>query len=268
MLLCSSIQIGPTLIPIVADTTTAGLCLASIDYLAKASPWTATPLRYRPRRHRWFTSASRKRWFTTIALCLATLIAATNLLNMAIPTDGDPGQAPAAGSGSLYRLYPIGYRKSPGNLALVLLANTPQILLSFLYFAYDGLFTFMLLADDCSGFDVERKGLRVSTPSNRQRSTYRLQLPYRYGVPLLIVSAVLHWLVSQSFYVAILEAYEHEGNFAFDVIQSGGYSRRALLTTIVVGTIALACGVASGFRRYRPGIPFVGSCSAAISAAC
>lgn len=61
---------------------------------------------------------------------------ATILLNMAIHTDGDPVQALAASFGSLYRLYSIGHRKFPGILALVLLANTPQILLSFLYLAY------------------------------------------------------------------------------------------------------------------------------------
>lgn len=55
----------------------------------------------------------------------------------------------------------------------------------------------MLLADEWS------KGHRVTSPSSKQRSTYRLQLPYRYGVPLLIKSAFLHRLLSQSFYVVI-----------------------------------------------------------------
>lgn len=36
-----------------------------------------------------------------------------------------------------------------------------------------------------------------------QRSTYRLQLPYRYSVPLIIASAFLHWLMSNTIYVFV-----------------------------------------------------------------
>lgn len=36
-----------------------------------------------------------------------------------------------------------------------------------------------------------------------QRSTYRLQLPYRYSIPLIIASAILHWLMSNTIYVFI-----------------------------------------------------------------
>jgi hypothetical protein len=34
-----------------------------------------------------------------------------------------------------------------------------------------------------------------------QYSTYRLQLPYKYSIPLIIVSIVLHWLLSNSLYL-------------------------------------------------------------------
>lgn len=36
-----------------------------------------------------------------------------------------------------------------------------------------------------------------------QRSTYRLQLPYRYSIPFIIASAFLHWLMSNTVYVFI-----------------------------------------------------------------
>ncbi|KAL8646287.1 MAG: hypothetical protein Q9226_006927 [Calogaya cf. arnoldii] len=187
---------------------------------------------------------------------------------MSVNTADGAYLALAPGLGSMSAWNTLTFAEPPSIIAMVLLVNTPQIILSFLYFAYNGLFTYMLLAEEWSGFAIERKGLRVTSPSSKQRSTYRLQLPYRYGVPLLIVSAVLHWFVSQCFYISILEAYDHDGNYWYDVIRGCGYSPRALLTTICVGTLVLGFGVANGFRTYKPGIPLVGSCSAAISAAC
>jgi hypothetical protein len=42
----------------------------------------------------------------------------------------------------------------------------------------------------------------------------------------------------------------------------------AVFFAILVGVVAVTAGVINGFRRYNVGIPLVGSCSAAISAAC
>ena len=81
-------------------------------------------------------------------------------------------------------------------IANTLLANLPQLILSFLYFLYNSLFTQMLLADEWNRYAHERKGLRVTSPVRQQRSTYYLHLPYKYGIPLLVMSGLLHWLVS------------------------------------------------------------------------
>ncbi|KAL8728643.1 MAG: hypothetical protein Q9166_005258 [cf. Caloplaca sp. 2 TL-2023] len=181
-----------------------------------------------------------------------------------------PDMALAAGFGSIYNFNTLDFHRgeTPSILKLILVANAPQMVLSLLYFAYNGLFTSMLLADEWSRFAAERKGLRVTCPSSEQRSTYRLQLPYRYSIPLLTISAVLHWLVSQSLYVVIMKTYDYDGKFLREAIKSCGYSPRAILTTICVGAVVIIFGIANGFRRYKPGIPLVGSCSAAISAAC
>lgn len=45
--------------------------------------------------------------------------------------------------------------------------------------------------------------LRVTKAKGLQRSTYRLQLPYRYSVPLTVASAFLHWLMSNTIYIFI-----------------------------------------------------------------
>ena len=156
-----------------------------------------------------------------------------------------------------------------GLLLMVLVANSPQIILSFLYFSYNGIFTCMLLAKEWRTYGSKRNFLRVTTPSGRQRSTYRLQLPYRYGVPLLIGSGILHWLVSQSIFLVRIDVYETKPfkNTGLGV-STCGYSPMAIIFVIILGFIVILVGIANGFRKVKDGMPLAGSCSAAISAAC
>ena len=164
------------------------------------------------------------------------------------------------------------YWSLPGNgglLTTTLVANSPQILLSLLFLMYNGLFTCMLLVSEWAGYAHERKPLRVTCPTKSQRSTYRLQLPYKYGVPLLLLSGALHWLVSQSIFLARVNAFTSDGvEDTDDSISSIGYSNIAIITAIALGTVMVLLGILTGFRRYPPGMPLAGSCSAAISAAC
>ena len=168
-------------------------------------------------------------------------------------------------------------------IPMILIANLPQALLSFLYLTYNALFTCMLMAKEWSAFANQRRTLRVTCPVGKQRSTYWLQLPYRYGVPLLVMAVALHWLVSQSLFlvrVAVtyqpgqLEPYQQSdrSNYKWQndgyLISSCGYSPIAIITVIPVGALLLLAVIATGFRKYRKGIPLAGSCSAAISAAC
>ena len=163
-------------------------------------------------------------------------------------------------------------RRFEGLAATVFLANCPQLILSFLYFTYNGIWTCILMVEEWDGYFKERKPLRVTSRTGLQRSTYRLQLPYRYGIPLMAVSAVLHWLVSQSIFLVVINAYKYDGTpdpAAGQDRIACGYSPIAILITIVIGILVLLGGIANGFRRYpEVGIPLAGSCSAAISAAC
>lgn len=153
-------------------------------------------------------------------------------------------------------------------LANILRANTPQTLLSFLYLTYNGLFTCMLQADEWARYGHRRRGLRVSTPAGKQRATYYLTLPYTYAVPLLLLSGLLHWLVSQSFFLVQITVYTEGVEDASLDITTCGYSPIATLFVIIVGITMLAVAFGLGFRRYPAGIPLASSCSAAISAAC
>ena len=155
-----------------------------------------------------------------------------------------------------------------GVVSTVLIANSPQIILSFLYFAYNGVFTCMLLANEWSAYAVKRNFLRVTSPTGGQRSTYRLQLPYRYGIPLLLGASMLHWFVSQSIFLARFNVINSSGKTTDGGILTCGYSPIAIIFVIILGSVVVLLGIANGFRKARVGMPLAGSCSAAISAAC
>jgi hypothetical protein len=160
---------------------------------------------------------------------------------------------------------------SDNMIAIALVSNSAQVILSLLYYMYNGLFTAMLTGHEWTSYAYDRKGLRVSRrPFDNQRSTYFLQLPYRFGVPLLVLSATLHWLVSQSIFVVAIDFYDRR-ELSIGLVSSMrtcGYSPIAILSTVILAAIMLAALVASGFIPYKRGMPLVGNCSLAISAAC
>jgi hypothetical protein len=84
-----------------------------------------------------------------------------------------------------------------------LLANSAQIVLTFSYLLYNVLFTRLLAAKEWASMSMSFKPLRVTAPRGQQVSSYRLQLPYSYSVPLLGLSTLLHWLVSNSIFLSI-----------------------------------------------------------------
>ena len=165
-------------------------------------------------------------------------------------------------------------------LGSVVLANTPQVVMSLLYFTYNGLFTSISLATEWDSYARHRKGLRVSSsPVGAQRTTYFLQLPYRYSLPLLVISGLLHWLISQSIFLVFVEIYRDSVDTmsteagttkrvpAFDYTTCG-WSPAGVVSVIIVGVAMVLFLLFSGSRRLRSNMPVAGSCSAAISAAC
>jgi hypothetical protein len=90
-------------------------------------------------------------------------------------------------------------------ISLTMVANTPQLILSICYLAYNGLFTRMLAEFEWSKYSVEFRSLRVTEPRGSQNATYRLQLPYRFSIPLIIISIALHWIYSNCIYVSNYE---------------------------------------------------------------
>lgn len=189
-------------------------------------------------------------------------------------SDGNGGFSSAwsAGIGSADTRYLIQGRHHPSTVAgNTIMANTPQVVYSFLYFIFNGALTAMAQAHEWSQYAVNRKGLRVSTPAKgEQRSTYFLSLPYRYSIPQLVFSMTLHWLISQSLFLVDVEAYSPTmARIEADGYITCGYSPLAIICTLVVGSLIGLClaGLAC-FRKFKSGMPLAGSSSLAISASC
>jgi hypothetical protein len=177
-----------------------------------------------------------------------------------------------------------------GIVSNVIVANAPQVIISLIYFSYNAAITSMLLAHEWSSFFARAKSLRVSSHrEGLQRSTYFLQLPYRYALPLLGFSALLHWLASQSLSVVSVELYNmfgvHDSSgecshedpqyplsnnnnmYCGDDFITMSYSPLGILLSLVVAVILTIAIFALGRKRLSPA-PVVASCSIAIAASC
>ncbi len=76
------------------------------------------------------------------------------------------------------------------------------------YFLTRSIFTRLLMAKEWAMFSTGYRPLRVSDPRGDQVSRHFLQISWRYGIPLTVVSGFLHWLLSCSIYVLVAEGGE------------------------------------------------------------
>ncbi|KAE9582748.1 hypothetical protein CGMCC3_g1083 [Colletotrichum fructicola] len=223
------------------------------------------PFKRKPRR--WARAVSGSRWFICMALCLVVWCAGFFLYLTA-----------KNGSKRSSSSFTQGFDTSPANtisftlgnslISNVLLANTPQIVISFVYLFYNNVFTCMVMAHEYARFASARKPLRVTRPYGEQRSTFWLQLPYRYIVPIMVIMAFMHWSVSRSIYLVQLEIYDNNGELMEGRSVTGcGYSPPPIVLSLCLGGAMILLLLGLSARRLDPGMPIAGSCSLAISAA-
>lgn len=158
---------------------------------------------------------------------------------------------------------------STGTLFNAWIVNTPQIGLSFCYLALNSVCTSLAGAQEWDNLSQSRKGLRVTDPRGEQRSTYFLQLPYRWAIPLMIVSAILHWVLSQSFFLVRLNTIDRDGQIdKGKSISACGFSRLSFSVFWGIASVLALCIVAMAMSKMQQKMPIAGSCSLVISAAC
>ncbi|GAP85633.2 hypothetical protein SAMD00023353_1301040 [Rosellinia necatrix] len=256
---------------------------------------------------RWYRGAGRVLWYTTTFVFVGAAAAITFLVVKAVGALTDYGIP--TDLASLWRMgvgethgYTIALTKAIASLGAnafygtLFLANVPQVVLGVGWWLANSLLTRLLLAQRWAKFIVKRSGLRVPSPQGQQRRSFFLSLPYRYSIPLLILSAVLHWLLSQSFFVVQTRgfvydmAYQDKDQFVRDEALDAsviGYSTIAFILSlaivfgIFIGIVLLAMkplpsreigpcegGTETDGNLLVTRMPLVSTCSAAISAAC
>ncbi|KAK1671921.1 hypothetical protein BDP55DRAFT_635346 [Colletotrichum godetiae] len=265
------------------DESTADMCLKSKDHFV-AQHWSKGPIQYDLKPQRKSVAVTLGGWFMCFLLYFGLIIVCASLLVGGLNHMSGGGDIIKLGLGAMQtktilNRSDLGQGSILGNIMLV---NTPQIILSLIYFTYNAQYTSISLVTEWDRFgnDKEAKSLRVSsTRKGDQRDTYFLQLPYRYSLPLVIFSGGLHWLISQSFFLVNLEVYVPsadgksmvrlvEGN-SFAGVTACGWSPLGVLCVLVVIIVTMGFLIVAERRRLRFGVmPVAGSCSAAISAAC
>lgn len=155
--------------------------------------------------------------------------------------------------------------------ANVVVANSPHLIFSLIYFQWNAIFTSMLIGKEWNDFSLKSKPLRVSDrPQGKQRSRYFLQLPFKFSIPLIITSMLLHWIISQCIFVVSVEQimrYVSPQQISWGILTCG-YSPIAIMTVLLASLTIPVSVFVLGWRRLPGLMPVAGSCSLAIAAAC
>jgi hypothetical protein len=223
-----------------------------------------------------FKAAGMSRWVSTSAFGFVTCAILAILLYVATyntTTNPDIRTWWALGFGTVKAASMVRWatpmRGTGGQLRNVLLANLPQLLISTMYLGYNQTYTCMAFASEYTKYFGNQLTLRATRPKGQQRNSYFLTLPFRYIIPIMLLSTTMHFILSQGFFLVAVDVFDLKGNLDADsVIMSVGFSIAALIVLVALcGTVVLVAFLI-GFRRFPKGIPLVGPCSAAISAAC
>jgi len=147
------------------------------------------------------------------------------------------------------------------------LANMPQVLLSLCYLNLNTIRTSMASTAEWNDFAISRKGLRATKPIGDQRSTYFLQLPYKWSLPLVITSGGLHWILSQTFFISRIDRYNIDGTLTSWTSACGiSFSGLVVFCSVCVALVTTVRWI--GRRPMMPRLPLAENCSLMVSAAC
>jgi hypothetical protein len=240
-----------------------------------------------PSIQRYLAGASRSRWALMLLACMGALLTTIAFTIPALYSDQrgkvpiSPGALWSAGLGvaSYQRIVNTGYfsNKSYSRLAshffvCVAVANIIQVTISILYVLYNSLLTSISVAAEWSHYVKTRKPLRVSSPKGFQRSSYFLSLPLKFGLPVMALTSLLHWFISQAVFIIRTNAFFSDGSRDLENDSTSiGYSGLGMILSNVVGIVMIIKVIVLGRLKYPVGLdymPLASTCSLAISAAC
>ena len=285
------------------DPTTKNMCLVTRKEATHETVWlgkiSERPRAYKDEKLRWHVGSGKLRQILIVLLLVIAIAVISFLFGWGLTFIREQGRSIDFGSlwemgfGTVNPASIITFSDMPdsgakGLVWAAFIANVPQLILSMIYFVYNGILTAYFLGVEWQQYMRGRKGLRVSdTPLGEQRSSYFLQLPYRAAIPLMIASGILHWLVSQSIFLVSIETflwddslpwqlganpYQKAKQNSFDDVNPNmltcGFSPAPMVFVLVVAVIMVLSLVVLGARKYDASMPVASSNSLAIAAAC
>ncbi|KAF7621324.1 hypothetical protein AFLA_011627 [Aspergillus flavus NRRL3357] len=249
------------------DDTTKGMCWASKRHIRKG---TSRQYRHLSPPRQWRKASSPFHWLATSMIFVGCSVVAIGLLAVRLPSAvANPQglwdyESNVKGTGA----FVLG---TVSEMQGVVTANSVQLLVTVGYYFYNSVLTSMLASAEYSSYGTDRKPLRVTWPvkGSQQRSTYWLSVPYKYGIPVMILFMVIHWFVSQALYYVLLIPYSPDDQPLYgEKFSSLGASVLPMFIAGLVGLVLFILLLCLAFRRLKSTILLAGSCSAAISAAC
>ncbi|KAJ8131401.1 hypothetical protein O1611_g2221 [Lasiodiplodia mahajangana] len=235
------------------------------------------PRRWTRKQPRLFSVINNKNWIQTYRFLLANLALLLFGLIYSLVDSRDDISFPLDYSNGFSPLFVASGLPFIGTL---LVANTPQLIFSTCYSVYNAMVTHLQVEKEWNSFSQFYQPLRVSNPSGKQVSTYRLQLPYSLSVPLIGVSIAFHWLASSAIFLYVADggylegrAYSQDLRSVFHVSDSSlitlGYSTGFILLITILYIVLIICPpLLLGIERLKGDMVGGGSNSLVISAAC
>ena len=253
------------------DSKLSQRCLSNISQVREDPRFWAAPempLQWLPKHQVWLHGAPLSWW---LSLFLPAVTGIGSIIYLYIHNDLNSFLSLGFSSTNIYELvFNDEYNLNHSVVTSTLVANAPQVILSYIYTAFNALITSLLSHTELLHYSTKRRSLRVTQPVRMQRSSYYLSLPYRFSIPLIIASTVLHWLVSESIFLVRVIAYAPDGTEDHEqLISTVGFSSYAivvllaLMTFMLLTVLALCLGM-----RYPATMPLVATCSASIAAIC
>ncbi|KAK4213941.1 hypothetical protein QBC37DRAFT_315312 [Rhypophila decipiens] len=247
-------------------------------------------------KERWWTAVSLMRWSLTTLWCFLLVVVLFVVVAVNLSTNGqangydfgeamrkmyvvlflpniDLGIRPVDLDNFLYqelRTTEVLERQ----LQLVVIANIPQVFISISYLIYNTLLTTMLVEREWHYIGARKasdRKLRVSQPRGKQRSTFFLSVPYRYALPLLVLSTAEKWLASQTIFFTAVDEYggdgnRRSGNLSTSTLLFSNLAMFCLLIVLFLSWVGLF--VLGVVRSFPAGKPMLGACSRVIAASC
>ncbi|KAI4719237.1 hypothetical protein E4T48_04552 [Aureobasidium sp. EXF-10727] len=154
-----------------------------------------------------------------------------------------------------------------GLLANLLGLGSIHLAISVTYLFYNHLWSRMLAAAELNTFIKDRGPLRVTLPAPGARSTYYLSIKPHFSGILIIALTLVHFFTTRALNVVAIQIYDVMGGYSHQRITYGISTPSAILALLL--GFAMLCALAFGLeKKLYDGMPVLGTCSMAISAAC